>query len=399
MNDPIIIVGAGQAGQKAAETLRQKGYAGGLIMIGDEPCLPYQRPPLSKAYLKGEMEEDRLALRPEAWFETASIDFRKGVRVAAIDAEAHKVTLEDGDALSYSKLLIATGTRARKLPIEGAHLPGVFTLRTMADIAPIREALKTVDDVAIVGGGYIGMEFAAVAAGFGKTVTVIEACPRILERSVAPEISDYLQNLHRSHGVRLLLGTGVARIEGDRAAAGVVLASGETVPAGLVLVAVGAEPVSELAIAAGAKVEGGIVVDAACRTSAPDIYAAGDCTVFPSARFGRAIRLESVQNACDQGKAAAAAMLGEAVCYDPVPWFWSDQYDVKLQIAGLSQGYDRTEMEGSPEAGSFALSYFAGDRLLAVDTVNSPRQHMMARKMLASGDSETTPKLSRQAVA
>ncbi|MEI2385153.1 FAD-dependent oxidoreductase [Breoghania sp. JC706] len=399
MSDPIIIVGAGQAGLKAAETLRQKGYEGGLILIGDEPFFPYQRPPLSKAYLKGEMDEDRLFLRPPAWFESTSVDLRKGTRVASLEAEAHTVTLESGEELSYSKLLIATGTRARKLPIEGAHLPGVFTLRTMADIAPIRASLEAVDEVAIVGGGYIGMEFAAVAAGLGKTVTVIEACDRILERSVAPETSEFLQDLHLSHGVRIKLGTGVARIDGEGAVSGVVLASGETVPAGLVLIAVGAEPVTELAGAAGLRVEGGIVVDEACRTSAPDIHAAGDCTVFPSARYGRMIRLESVQNACDQARAAAAAMLGEDVSYDPVLWFWSDQYDVKLQIAGLSQGYDRTEIDGSPEEASFALSYFAGDRLLAVDTVNAPRQHMMARKMLAESDSETTPKPARQAVA
>ncbi|WP_321345454.1 FAD-dependent oxidoreductase [Breoghania sp.] len=393
MNDPIIIVGAGQAGQKAAETLRQKGYEGDLIMIGDEPFHPYQRPPLSKAYLKGEMDEERLFLRPPAYFETAEIDFRSGVRVDGIDPAAHRVTLDDGESLTYSRLLIATGTRARALPVEGADLPGVFTLRTMADIAPIRAALDAAERVAIIGGGYIGMEFAAVAVGFGRQVTVIEAQPRILERSVAPEISDFLQELHRSNGVRLELGSGVARIEGEEAVSDVVLANGETVPADLVLVAVGAEPVAELATAAGLAVEGGIAVDAACRTSTPDIYAAGDCTVFPSARFGRTIRLESVQNACDQAKAAAASMLGEDVAYDPVPWFWSDQYDVKLQIVGLSQGYDRTEIEGSPEEGRFSLSYFAGDQLLAVDTVNSPRQHMMARKVLASQEApQTTPR-------
>ncbi|MDJ0932974.1 FAD-dependent oxidoreductase [Breoghania sp.] len=384
MNEPIIIVGAGQAGQKAVETLRQKGYEGDLVMIGDEPFHPYQRPPLSKAYLKGEMDEERLFLRPPAYFETAAIDFRKGAWVSEIDPASHTVTLEDGESLIYSKLLIATGTRARALPIEGSDLAGVFTLRTMADIAPIRAALEAAEWVAIVGGGYIGMEFAAVAVGFGKEVTVIEVQPRILERSVAPEISNYLQDLHRSKGVRLELGSGVARLDGEGAVSGVVLANGEMVPADLVLVAVGAEPVAELAAAAGLAVEGGIAVNAACRTSAPDIYAAGDCTVFPSARFGRTIRLESVQNACDQAKAAAAAMLDEDVSYDPVPWFWSDQYDVKLQIAGLSQGYDRTEIEGSPDEGQFALSYYAGDRLLAVDTVNSPRQHMMARKMLTS---------------
>lgn len=401
MKVPIVIIGAGQAGLKTAETLRQKGYDGDLLLIGDEPCLPYQRPPLSKAYLKGEMDEERLLLRPSAYFDANGIEFRSNVRVASIDPGAHQLALVDGETLAYSKLMLATGTRARRLPISGADLAGVFTLRTMADVGPIRERLDEADDIAIIGGGYVGMEFAAVAASLGRNVTVIEARPRILERSVAPEISTYFQDLHRAHNVRLALGEGVAGLVGNEHVRGVELSSGEIVPAGLVLIAVGAEPVTELAGAAGLVIDGGISVDATCRTSAPDIFAAGDCTMFPSARYGRTVRLESVQNAIDQAKAAAAAMLGEEVAYDPVPWFWSDQFDTKLQIAGLSQGYDRTELEGSLEEGSFALRYFKGDRLLAVDTVNAPRLHMMARKALAAGEtaaSVTQPNTKQQEV-
>jgi 3-phenylpropionate/trans-cinnamate dioxygenase ferredoxin reductase subunit len=384
MSEPIIIVGAGQAGIKAAETLRMKGFEGKILLIGEEGWPPYQRPPLSKAYLKGELSEDRLFLKANDYFASANVELMSGTRVAAIDPAAHAVTLADGKVLSYSKLLLATGTRARALPLPGAELEGVFTLRGIDDTRRIADALGKAESVAIIGGGYIGMEFAAVARSMGKTVTVIEAQDRILKRSVAPEISEFFRKLHEGHGVRLVLGEGVKGIAGSAYAEGVELVSGEPLAADLVLVAAGAVPVTELAQAAGLIVERGIAVDAACRTSAPDIYAAGDCTVFPSRRYGRQIGLESVQNASDQGKAAALSMLGEETVYDPVPWFWSDQYDVKLQIAGLAQGYDRTEIVGDPGEGRFALRYFAGDALLAVDAVNDPRSHMMARKELAA---------------
>ena len=384
MSEPIIIVGAGQAGIKAAETLRMKGHDGGIVLIGEEAWPPYQRPPLSKAYLKGELSEDRLFLKADDYFAGANIELMTGARVAAIDPAAHAVTLAGGRTLRYSKLLLSTGTRARTLPLPGAELAGVFTLRGIDDTKRIAAALDTAGSVAIVGGGYIGMEFAAVARAMGKAVTVIEAQDRILKRSVAPEISTFFQDLHAGHGVRLVLGEGVAGIAGADRVAGVDLTSGETVAADLVLVAAGAVPVTELAEAAGLIVQRGIAVDAACRTSAPDVYAAGDCTVFPSRRYGRQVGLESVQNASDQGKAAALSMLGEETVYDPVPWFWSDQYDVKLQIAGLAEGYDRTELSGDPGEGRFALRYFAGDRLLAVDAVNDPRSHMLARKQLAA---------------
>jgi 3-phenylpropionate/trans-cinnamate dioxygenase ferredoxin reductase subunit len=382
MTSPVLIIGAGQAGMKAAETLRQKGYDGDIVMIGDEPSLPYQRPPLSKAYLKGEMDEERLFLRPQAYFETAAIELRWGTSAISIDPGSRTVELADGSHLPYSSLLLSTGTRARRIPLQGADLENVHSLRTIADVAAIRRSMETASDIVILGGGYIGMEFAAVAAKLGKTVSVVEARPRIMERSVAPEISDFFQSLHLENGVRLLLGQSVSHLAGTGSVSSVVLSDNTEIPADLVLLAVGAEPVTELARAAGLTIGNGITVDGFGRTSAETIYAAGDCTEFPSARYGRTIRLESVQNAIDQAKIAAGAILGEAVPYDPVPWFWSDQYDVKLQIAGLSGGYDRVETEGNPSSGSFALRYFQGTRLLAVDTVNAPRIHMLARREL-----------------
>ncbi|MAS07118.1 MAG: pyridine nucleotide-disulfide oxidoreductase [Ahrensia sp.] len=386
MSEPIVIVGAGQAGIKAAETLRMKGHDGDILLVGEEIWPPYQRPPLSKAYLKGELSEDRLFLKAADYYEKAKIALITGSRVAAIDPMGHNLTFADGRIQSWSKLLLATGTRARTLPLSGGDLDGVFSLRGIDDTKRIGNTLETAQSVAIIGGGYIGMEFAAVARSLGKQVTVIEAQDRVLKRSVAPEISRFVQRLHEARGVRLALGKGVACIAGSDRVEGVELASGDIVSADLVLVAAGAVPVTELAEAAGIAVERGIVVDDACRTSAPDIFAAGDCTIFPSRRYGRRIGLESVQNASDQGKAAALSMLGEETAYDPVPWFWSDQYDVKLQIAGLSAGYDRTELVGDAGEGRFALRYFSGDTLLAVDAINDPRSHMMARKEIAVRD-------------
>lgn len=383
MNAPIVIVGAGQAGMKAAETLRSKGYDGDLVLFGDEHRIPYQRPPLSKAYLKGDMAEEQLYLRPEAYFEAHAIDCRTGVKVSGVDVQDRKVSMERGEELAYSKLLLATGTRARQIPLPGADLNGVFTLRSMDDIAPLRGALKSAEHIVIIGAGYVGMEFAAVAAGMGKSVQVVEAQSRVLKRSVAPEISDYFQTLHSANSVGLKLGVSVEAFEGGNGAVrSVKLSDGTKLGSDLVLIAVGAVPVTELAEMSGLAVSAGIIVNEACRTSAPDIFAAGDCCSFPSRRYGRQIRLECVQNAIDQGKAAAGSLLGEQIAYNPVPWFWSDQYDTKLQIAGLSEGYDRTQLEGDPASGSFALSYFSGDRLLAVDAINAPRQHMMARKAL-----------------
>lgn len=384
MTDPILIVGAGQAGIKAAETLRAKGCAEPIIMVGEEPSYPYQRPPLSKAYLKGEIDKERLYLKTPRWMDDVDVTLKQGARATTLDPAGKRLHLEDGQTLAYSKLLIATGTDARKLPLTGAPLAGVHTLRNMADSANIARELESAEHVVIIGGGFIGMEVAAVVRSMGKNVSVVEAQDRILKRSVAPAMSDYLNQLHTSHGVRILTDTGVALLEGDARVSAVRLADGSLLDADLVLISAGAQPAVALAQSASLGIERGIVVDEACRTTAQDVFAAGDCTVFPSQRYGRLVGLESVQNACDQAKAAAAAMLGEHVSYDPVPWFWSDQFDVKLQIAGLSTGFDRTDMVGSPPDGKFSIRYFAGSRLLAVDSINDARGHMMARRDIAA---------------
>lgn len=382
MPEPFVIIGAGQAAAKAVETLRAAGYDGTLIVLGDEDHAPYQRPPLSKKYLASEMSAAALELRGPDFYAAHGVELRFSASVHAIDAAAHRVTLADGTEIPYDKLLIATGARARTLPLPGAGLSGVTTLRTIADVDAIRAQLAQVRRVVVIGGGYIGLEVAAVARMHGHEVTVLEGRERVMSRVVAEPMSQHFEALHRAHGVDIRTNVAIAGITGGTHVTGVALADGSTVAADFVLVSVGARPNDELAAVAGLAVDDGILVDESTRTSAPDIFAAGDCTRFPSRRYGRKVRLESVQNAIDQGKAAAHAMLGEAQAYDPVPWFWSDQYDSKLQIAGLSEGYDRIAAEQSGTA-SLAVSYFVGDRLLACDAVNAPRTYMLARRALS----------------
>lgn len=381
MPEPILIVGAGQAGAQAVHSLRTAGYDGDLIMLGDEGQAPYQRPPLSKKFLAGEVGSDHLLLRPSAFYEQSKVDLRTLSGVTAIDVAGHTVETAKGERIGYSKLLIATGTRARSLAAPGADLPGVLTLRTIADVTLMRGVFRPGTRLVIIGAGYIGLEVAAVARGLGLDVTVLEVAPRVLQRVVSWQVSDFYQRLHADHGVKIKLGTKLSGFEGGEHVERVRLSDGTALPADLVLVAIGAVPADELAAKAGIECRDGILVDASTKTSAPDIYAAGDCTRFASGIFGRSIRLESVQNAIDQAKAAANAMLGTPVVYDPVPWFWSDQFDVKLQIAGLSEGHARTELVGDPAARSFAVSYIATDgTLLAVDAINKAREHMLARK-------------------
>jgi 3-phenylpropionate/trans-cinnamate dioxygenase ferredoxin reductase component len=382
MQEEIVIVGAGQAGAQVAQSLRQGGFEGPLRLIGDEAHPPYQRPPLSKKFLAGEIGPEGLWLRPPAFFETNNIDHIPSTRVAAIDRSSKRLQLENGDTLSYGKLILATGTSARSIPLEGADKKGVATLRSIADVDAIREGMKACQRVAIIGAGYIGLEVAAVARALGKDVSVIEALDRPMKRVVSPTVSDYFTALHRSNGIDLRLNTAVEAIVGDSSASGVKLRSGEVVEAGLVLIAVGAEPNDHLAAEAGIDVDNGILVDGAGQTSDPDIYAIGDCTRFYSGRYERSVRMESVQNAIDQAKAAAQALLGQDVDYDPLPWFWSDQYAIKLQIAGLSEGYDDTVVVGSPEDNKFYVAYLQAGRLIAVDSINSPRSHMMARRVI-----------------
>lgn len=382
MQEDIVIIGAGQAGAQVAQSLRQGGFEGPLRLIGDEPHPPYQRPPLSKKFLAGEIGAEGLWLRPPAFFTTNNIDHIPNTRVVAIDRGAKRLTLANGDTLPYGKLVLATGTNARLLTLEGADKKGVVTLRSIADVNVIRDILHKSSNVAIIGAGYIGLEVAAVAKSLGKSVTVIEAQDRPMKRVVSQAVSDYFSGLHKARGIELRLNTGIEAIEGGDSVTGVRLSTGETVPAELVLVAVGAEPNDHLAAEAGLEVDNGILVDGCGQTSDPDIFAAGDCTRFYSNRYQRSVRMESVQNAIDQAKAVAQALLGQEVDYDPLPWFWSDQYDIKLQIAGLSEGYDDTKVVGSTEDSKFYVAYLHDGRLIAVDSINSPRSHMMARRVI-----------------
>lgn len=384
MSAPVVIVGAGQAAAQAVTSLKAEGHAGDILVIGDEPYLPYQRPPLSKAYLGDEMTEDRLELKAPKFYADAGAELRLATRVTRLLPAEKAVELADGSRLAYGALLIATGTRARALPVPGAELAGVFSIRSIDDVKHFRAAAVPGAKLVIIGGGYIGLEVAAKAKKLGLDVTVVEGQPRLLARVACTTISDFARTLHEGHGVIVLTGLGVAWLMGPERVTGVELADGRVLPADLVLSAVGAVPNAELAAEAGLVLENGIRVDETTRTSAPDIYAAGDVASFPSRLYGRRVRLESVQNAIDQAKAAAKAITGGVVAYDPIPWFWSDQYDVKLQIAGLLDGYERTETEGDVAAGRFCVRYFAGDRLLAVCSVNDPKSHMLARKALAT---------------
>jgi 3-phenylpropionate/trans-cinnamate dioxygenase ferredoxin reductase component len=384
MSAPIIIVGAGQAGVRVAETLRRLGYDGRLLLIGDEPHPPYQRPPLSKKFLLGEMTEQQLWLTGDGFFIQNGIELMVDTLVTGLDLRAKRVLIEGGGELQYDKLVLATGSHARKLPVPGAELKGIHTLRTIADVMHLREAMAGARRIAIIGGGYIGLEVAAVMREQGKAVIVLEGEERLLKRVMSPLMAEFFLSLHLKHGAEVRLGEKVVRLIGQEYVSAVELDHGEQIAADLVLVAIGGLATDAIAAAAGLPCGDGIIVDEH-GMAGPDVYACGDCARFPLRRYGRVVRLESVQNANDQARAVAQAIAGTPEIYDPVPWFWSDQYDVKLQIAGLAQGYDRHTIDGDPGSDSFSVSYFQGERLLAVDAVNSPRAHMLARRQLAGG--------------
>ncbi|SDO02360.1 3-phenylpropionate/trans-cinnamate dioxygenase ferredoxin reductase subunit [Filomicrobium insigne] len=393
MSLPIVIVGAGQAAARAIETLHGLSCGRRIVLVGSEPHLPYQRPPLSKKFLTGDATEEQLWLQGEAFLEKADVDFRRGETALELDVTARNVTLSGGETLAYHQLLIATGSQPRRLNLAGEELAGVHTLYSIADVQRLGAGLEDAQRVVIIGGGYIGLEVAASLIKLGKDVTVLEQQDRLLSRVVSPVLSDFFKQLHEGHGVTLRFNARAQRIEGDTDATGVMLDDGSVISADLVLVAAGAVANDQIAREAGLACDNGIFVDEACRV-APHVFAAGDCTRFPSRRYGRHLRLESVQNANDQARAAATAMCGDEVRYDPVPWFWSDQYDVKLQIAGLSDGYDRVSVEGDPKANSFAVSYWRGPQLLAVDAINTPRAFMQARRTLQQPPSQSTPSMA-----
>jgi len=383
----IVIAGGGQAAAQAIDTLRRKGFTGTLVLIGEEPWLPYQRPPLSKKYLAGALERERLLLRPAHFYESHSIETRLGRRVEEISRREQRLRLDDGSTIAYDALLIATGSRPRQLAAPGTELDGVHLLRTIADVERIRAGWASGKRLVIVGGGYIGLEVAATARELGLEVTVLEMAGRVMNRVVCPEISAFYESEHTRHGVRILCNSKVralAGVPGSTRVRAVVTADGEEHAADCVVIGCGAVPADELAVTAGLPCENGVLVDDRCRTPDPAIYAAGDCSNHPSLRYGRRVRLESVDNAFEQGASAALNMLGLEIAHDKVPWFWSDQYDLKLIIVGVSQGYEAVVMRGDPASHAFSACYLRGGELIAVDAVNSPKDQMAARKLIAA---------------
>jgi 3-phenylpropionate/trans-cinnamate dioxygenase ferredoxin reductase subunit len=382
----ILIVGAGHGGAQAAIALRQGKFVGSIAILGDEPELPYERPPLSKEYLAGDKSFDRILIRQPAFWEEREVAMLPGRRVVAVDPVVHRVTTDDGVEIGYGKLIWATGGHARRLSCDGHDLTGVHTVRTRADADRMIAELPAVTNAVVIGGGFIGLEAAAVLAKFGKQVTLLEALDRVMARVAGPDLSNFYQEEHRAHGVDVRLGVAVTAIEGDDKVTGVRLADGNVVPADLVVVGIGIIPAVEPLIAAGAEGGNGVRVDAQCRTSLPDIFAVGDCALHAN-RFadGAAVRLESVQNATDQATTAAKAILGEDVAYEATPWFWSNQYDLKLQTIGLSIGYDQAVVRGDPATRSFSVVHLKQGKVIALDCVNATKDYVQGRKLVETG--------------
>ena len=394
MGQQIVIAGAGHAAGQVVATLRQKKYEGRIVLIGDEPWLPYQRPPLSKKFLAGELAAERLYFKPPGFYEDPSIDVRLETEVTAIDRVEQRVETSRGDSIRYDNLVLALGSRVRKIDVDGSSLAGIHYLRHINDVNRIRRSMQGADQVVIVGAGYIGLEVAAVARQLGHSVTVLEMADRVMSRVVSPAVSEFYQARHSAEGVGLILSTGLEAFLGSDRVEAVATSDGRKVPADAVVVGVGILPNTELATSAGLDVDNGIVVDEYCRTSDDRIYAIGDCTSHPNRIYGRRIRLESVHNALEQAKTAAASICGDDVEYRQVPWFWSDQYDLKLQIAGLSEGYDDVVVRGDPATGSFACMYLRENKLVACDAINAPRDFMQSKKLIADGCSPDRTRLA-----
>ncbi|MGB1686515.1 MAG: NAD(P)/FAD-dependent oxidoreductase [Pseudomonadales bacterium] len=384
----IVVIGAGQAAGQAAASLRQEGYEGEITIIGDEAQAPYQRPPLSKAYLSGEVGLDRVLVRPENFYADKGINLQTGVRVESINRADKTIATSTGSTLSYDKLLIATGSRPRILNIEGSDLEGLHYLRTVDDVDGIRTAMEAAKNVCIVGGGYIGLEVAAVAKKAGHNVTVLEMEDRILQRVTTAEMSEFYHALHTGRGVDIRVNTMVSGFAGENGRVTSVLCGDESIPADLVIVGIGIIPNVELAEAAGLTCDNGIVVNDHCQTSDPDIYAAGDCTNHPNPILDRRLRLESVPNAMEQARTACSNMLGGDKTYAAVPWFWSDQYELKLQMVGFSADGDQSVLRGDKTSNEFAVFYLKDGNVVAVDAVNSPKEFMVAKQLYGKAVNE-----------
>ncbi|MBS0283257.1 MAG: FAD-dependent oxidoreductase [Proteobacteria bacterium] len=396
----ILIVGGGHGGAQAAVALRQRKFAGTIAIVGDEPELPYERPPLSKDYLSREKEFERILIRPASFWADKQVAMLLGRRVTAVDPAAHVVTTADGATIGYGNLIWATGGSPRRLTCDGHDLSGVHAVRTRADVDRLMGELATTTRVVVIGGGYIGLEAAAVLSKLGKQVTVLEALPRVLARVAGEPLSRFYEAEHRAHGVEVRLDAMVAGLEErDGAVSGVKLADGEVLPCEMVIVGIGIIPSVEPLLAAGAAGGNGVEVDAHCRTSLPDIYAIGDCAAHESHFAGGArIRLESVQNANDQATTVAKAITGEPAPYEAVPWFWSNQYDLKLQTVGLSTGHDQVVVRGDTAARSFSIVYLKQGRVIALDCVNATKDYVQGRALVLAGAAIAPERLADAAV-
>ncbi|MEQ8746652.1 FAD-dependent oxidoreductase [Pyruvatibacter sp.] len=398
MSNTVVIIGAGHAAGQAVASLRQEKFEGNIVVVGEESVVPYQRPPLSKKFLAGEIGLDRVLFKPVEFYAKADADMILDTVVEKIDTAAHKVHLEEGRTLDYSKLIITTGGRVRKLTCPGADLPGVHYLRTIADVEAIRADFSPGAKLVIVGGGYIGLEVAAVAVKHGIDVTVLEMAPTVLGRVTCKEVAHFFERVHGEEGVKILTNTALESIEGDGKVSGIKTGNGDIIPADFVIAGIGILPNMELAADAGIECGNGIVVDDLCQTSDPDVYAAGDCTFHPNPIYQTSLRLESVHNALEQAKTAAAAICGKQKPYGQVPWFWSDQYDLKLQIAGLSQGFDQVVIRGDISGRSFAAFYLKDGKMIAVDAINRAPEFMMSRMLLQKGTTVSAERLADESI-
>jgi 3-phenylpropionate/trans-cinnamate dioxygenase ferredoxin reductase subunit len=389
MKNGVVIVGAGHAGVQAAASLREEGYDGPVILTSDERELPYHKPPLSKTFIK-DAEAKPQPLRGEAFYSGSAIDYRPGTLIDRIDVAARRLDVSGGGALAFDRLILATGSRPRVLSLPGSDLSGVLSLRSLSDARLIRELSAQSEDVVILGGGFIGLEIAATLKAAGRNVTVVEAVDRLLGRAVAPVVASHVRQRLEATGVRILTGTTIARLEGENGhVSAVVTSTGERLPARMVIVGIGAAPNVELAQAAGLTVANGIRVDHQMRSSVPEILAIGDAASYRHWFTGGDVRLESVQNATDQARLAARTIVGHADPYSAVPWFWSDIGDMKLQMVGLTSGGDSHVVLGDPAENRFSIYHYAGSRLLGIESVNRPGDHMLGRKMLGAGFSPT----------
>ena len=377
----VVIIGAGHAAGQAAASLRQAKYAGDITIVGDEAHIPYQRPPLSKAYLKGDQSADKVYLRAESFYADRNIAMKLSTRATAIDTTAKTVALSSDETLHYDHLLISTGSRPRKLSIDGSDLPGIHYLRTMDDVDGLRDGMQADANLVIVGGGYIGLEVAAVGRELGLNVHVLEMEERILQRVTTPEMSAYYHQLHEGRGVNIHTNTAVTGFAGDGKVQE-VLCGDKRYPADIVIVGIGIIPNTELAEAAGIVCDNGIVVDDHCCTSDPNVYAAGDCTNHPNPLLDRRLRLESVPNAMDQARVSTANMLGDDKTYAAIPWFWSDQYELKLQMVGFSADGDAQVLRGDMASNQFAIFYLKDGKVVAADAVNSPKEFMLCKQLV-----------------